>query len=63
MAPILNHHFRNFADEHIVFDYQYHGHSKPFGRDILYCISQLLRRNHGYSSPFGVSIRAYVYAP
>ena len=28
--------FRDFADEHIVFDDQYHGHSKPFGRDIWY---------------------------
>jgi hypothetical protein len=36
MAPILDHHFRDFADKHIVFDDQYHGHSKPFGRDNWY---------------------------
>src|SRR5674476_1447321 len=33
MAPALNHHFRNFTDENIVFDDQYHSHQKSFGRD------------------------------
>ena len=28
MAPVLNHHFRYFADEYFVFDDQYHGHHK-----------------------------------
>jgi len=32
-APILNHHFRDLADKHIVLDNQYHGHHNSFGRD------------------------------
>ena len=34
MTPVLNHHFRNFAGEHIVFDDQDHGHHKA-----LFCRS------------------------
>jgi hypothetical protein len=53
MAPILNHHFRDFADKHVVFDDQDHGHEKSFGRDNLNFGSRNSpRRTHGIRSPF-----------
>jgi hypothetical protein len=53
MAPILNHHFRDFADKHVVFDDQDHGHEKSFGRDNLHFGSRNSpRRTHGIRSPF-----------
>jgi len=33
VTPILNHHFRDLADKHIVLNNQYHGHHNSFGRD------------------------------
>ena len=30
VAPVLDHHLRDFADEHIVFDNQDHGHQNSF---------------------------------
>ena len=36
MAPVLNHHFRDFADKDIVFDDQYYGHpNSPLFRGFL----------------------------
>jgi hypothetical protein len=53
MAPVLNHHIRDFADKHIVFDDQDHSHQKSFGRDNRFAaLKALTRRYYGTQGPF-----------
>src|ERR1019366_479630 len=53
MTAILDHHLRDFADKHIIFDNQYHGHQNSSGRDNLFAAPKALtRRYYGTQGPF-----------